>query len=288
MALTPEETEKIVAFVRQEPRTVLDVARLLGRSWLTADSHVRQVAERTGLVSVKVFRQGSPGALKLVYYNHAESLAGDDVRQELYLQIKAGRRKQDFDFFEVFQFVPDSGKRAFAEEFTDEGSASKLPLAPFLLRAEHTLTCFSGNMSFLPRKEGKKSVAEVFGELLGRGVRIRVLCRLNVATLANIGRISHLLKKYPELIEIRHCYQPLRGYIIDDSAARFKSEETLQQYRPGELRKNTRVFYEVTDAAWVGWLQRVFWNLYRSSIDYRSREEQLAHLFSPASRGEKH
>lgn len=279
MALTPEESERIVAFVRQEPRTMLDVAHLLGKSWLTADSYVRQVKERTGLVSVKVFRQGSPGALKLVYYNHAESLAGDDVRQELYQQIKVGRRKQDFDFFEVFQFVPEQGKKAFAEEYTDEDSASKLPLAQFLSRAEHTLSCFSGNMSFLPRKEGKKSIADVFAELLERKVRIRVLCRLNVATLANISRISHLLKKYPELIEIRHCYQPLRGYIVDDRVARFKSEETLQQYRAGELRKNTRVFYEITDQEWVGWLQKVFWNLYRISIDYKAREEQLSRIF---------
>ena len=279
MALTQEETEKIVAFVRQEPRTVLDVAHLLGKSWLTADSYVRQIAERTGLMSVKVFRPGSPGALKLVYYNHAESLSGDDVKQELYLQIKAGRRKSDFDFFEVFQFVPEKGKKAFAEEFSDEDSPSKLPLAQFLLRAEHTLTCFSGNMSFLPRKEGKRDIASVFEELLERKVRIRVLCRLNVATLANIGRISHLLKKYPEHIEIRHCYQPLRGYIIDDSAARFKSEETLQQYRAGELRKNTRVFYEISDTEWVSWLQKVFWNLYRTSIDYKEREEQLSKLF---------
>ena len=134
-------------------------------------------------------------------------------------------------------------------------------------------------MSFLPRKEGKKSIASVFEELLERKVRIRVLCRLNVATLANIGRISHLLEKYPELIEIRHCYQPLRGYIIDDSAARFKSEETLQQYRAGELRKNTRVFYEISDTEWVSWLQKVFWNLYMTSIDYKAREEQLSKLF---------
>lgn len=279
MALTPEESERIIAFVRQEPRTVLDVAHLLGKSWLTADSYVRQVKERTGLVSVKVFRPGSPGALKLVYYNHAESLTGDDVRQELYQQIKAGRRKQDFDFFEVFQFIPEQGKKALAEEYADEGSPSKLPLAPFLSRAEHTLSCFSGNMSFLPRKEGKKSITDVFAELLERKVRIRVLCRLNVATLANIARISHLLKRYPELIEIRHCYQPLRGYIVDDRVARFKSEETLQQYRAGELRKNTRVFYEITDTEWVGWLQKVFWNLYRTSIDYKAREEQLSRIF---------
>ncbi|MBS3163878.1 phosphatidylserine/phosphatidylglycerophosphate/cardiolipin synthase family protein [Candidatus Woesearchaeota archaeon] len=266
MALTPEDTEKLLAFVKREPRTMQDIAHLLGRSWLTADSYVQQVKERTGLVSVKVFRKGSPGALKLVYYNHADSLAGEDLRTELFRQIRAGRRKTDFDFFEVYQHVLDEKK----------SSALQAPLIPLLRQASRSVLCFSGNLSFLTAREGKQRVLSAVDELVERGVRVKVLCRVNAATMSNLSLLRPLMGK--GLIEVRHCYQPLRGFVIDDSLASFRTEESAGMYRAGELAADASVVYEVRDAEWVAWLQKVFWQLYRTAPDHETRVRQLERL----------
>src|SRR3989338_1927354 len=125
MALTQKETDDIIKFVKQEPRTIQDISKLIGRSWVTTDSYAAQIKERTGLVNIKTFRKGSQGALKIAFYNHKESSVGDDVKEELLSHIKMSRDKKDFDFFEVFQFIPDDKKKAFYEEYKDEDVSTK-------------------------------------------------------------------------------------------------------------------------------------------------------------------
>ena len=85
--------------------------------------------------------------------------------------------------------------------------------------------------------------------------------------------------KYPELIEIRHCYQPLRGAIIDDKTARFVNEEYQKRYKKDELDKDTRIIYEFRDSTWMTWMQKVFWNFFRSSIDYDKRVKELKRIY---------
>ena len=77
------------------------------------------------------------------------------------------------------------------------------------------------------------------------------------------------------MIEIRHSYQPLRGFLIDDSVGRFKDEEQLKLYRGEELKNNTRIFYEIYDPEWISWLEKCFWSIFRSSIDYSTRLREI-------------
>ena len=91
MALTQKETDDIIKFVKQEPRTIQDISKLIGRSWVTTDSYAAQIKERTGLVNIKTFRKGSQGALKIAFYNHKESSVGDDVKEELLSHIKINK-----------------------------------------------------------------------------------------------------------------------------------------------------------------------------------------------------
>ncbi len=130
-------------------------------------------------------------------------------------------------------------------------------------------------MSFLNSKEKNKRMLDIVEGLLKRKVMIRVLCRVNIASLKNLGPVSRLMVKYPGLIEARHCYQPLRGFIVDDKIARFKNEENVALYRKGELDRDTRIFYEIYDDSWVTWMQTVFWNLFRSSIDLQTRLREI-------------
>jgi predicted transcriptional regulator len=274
MVLKQSDVDKVVVFVKQEPKTIQEVAKLLGRSWVTAESYVQQIKERTGLVNIKTFRKGSQGALKVVYYNYKESLVSEDVKKDLYHQIRQSRKKEDFDAFEIFQFVPDEKKKAFTLECSKD-----LPKNPqfskILQQATHSIYFFSGNMSFLALTEGKRSIIDAFEELLKRKVHIKILCRVDVASINNIMRLKHLLEKYPEFIELRHSRQPLRGFIIDDSLARFSNEALITDYKTGELLKNVKFFYEIYDAEWIEWLQKVFWSLFRTSLSHEERMRQF-------------
>ncbi len=274
MVLSENDTKLIIDFVKKEPRSVQEISKLIKRSWVTTDTYIKNICDRTGLISVKTFRKGSQGALKVVFYNFSESLIGDSLKENLYNMIKNGKQKIDFDFMEIFQHVDDKKKRHLITEY-NEGEVSHYEnLATFFRQTKSKILCFSGNLSFINLKEKKLSMMELMEETVNRGVIIKVLCRINIASLNNISRLQRLMNKYPNAIEIRHCYQPLRGFIFDDGIARFKNEEQLKLYKKGELEKNTRIFYEIYDKEWVAWLEKVFWNLFRTSIDceYRLKE----------------
>ncbi|MBS3060341.1 MAG: hypothetical protein J4432_02435 [DPANN group archaeon] len=275
MALRDSQIPQIVEFVKQEPCTIQDISKRIKKSWVTTDSYVKEIADRTGLIAVKTFRQGTRGALKLVYYVNVEAVLSDTLKDDLYNQIKTKRRKSDFDFMDIYQFVQKNGKRSFVDQQEENSAHVRKQLVPLFRKTKHNLYCFSGNLSFLNVKAGKTRVLDVFEELLKRKVRIHILCRVNIASLNNISKLNSLMKRYPDLIEIKHAYQPLRGFVADDDIARFTDEEQLKDYKPDELNRNTRIIYEITDMEWVSWLQKVFWNLYRGSMDYTQRLKEL-------------
>ncbi len=276
MGVTQKEIDKIVAFVRQEPRTIQEIAHLIERSWVTADSYVKEIQDSTGQVNIKVFRKGTHGATKIAYYNYSESLLGDAKKEELLNRILNSRRKQDFDFLEIFQFVPDDKKKAFFEEYKDPNIATSQKVGKFLRNANHSVTYFSGNLSFVNIVEKGEKVIDVIEELLERGVSFKILCRVNLSSINNINLLTTLLKKYPGQIDIKHCYQPLRGYILDDSMARFVNEEFANDYKKGELNQDIRMFCEVYDQDWIAWLRKLYWHLAKTSIDYQSRAKMIS------------
>ena len=162
MVLQDKESKAIVSFVKQEPRTVQDIAKMLHKSWLTADSYVQQIKERSGLLEIKIFRKGTQGALKLVYYAHPDTLQVDDLREELYHKIKNGRFRSDFDFMEIFQFIPEEKKKSSIE---DTPAAYDTQVLSMYKAALHNVYCFSGNLSFLRHNP---SLVPVLEELLKR------------------------------------------------------------------------------------------------------------------------
>jgi len=279
VVLKEPEQKKILEFVKKEPRTIQEISKIIKRSWVTTDSYVRDIKERTGLIDVKTFRAGSQAALKIAYYQNAESVASDDTRESIYNQIRNGRTKSEFDFLEVHQYVPDKMKRAFIEEYDDESVSADQQIFSFLRQARKTIFVFSGNLSFINMKEKGKPLLSIIEELLRSKVQFRILCRINIASISNVKKFDMLNKKYPGLIEIHHCYQPLRGFIIDDKIARFKNEEQLKTYKSGELHKNSRIFYEIYDPEWVAWLQKVFWNMFKSSADHDRRMKEMSRIF---------
>ncbi|MBU2590034.1 MAG: hypothetical protein KKA65_05060 [Nanoarchaeota archaeon] len=279
MVLKEQDIKKIVSFVKAEPKTIQEVSKLIKKSWLTADSYVKQIKEQTGQIDIKVFRKGTQGALKIVFYNHAGSMHTDDLKENFFNQIKVGRWKDDFDFMEIYQYILEDKKKVFSEEFNESLLPENQNLISSMRKAKNHIYFFSGNLSFTNIEENGEKVLSVMEELLKRKVQFKILTRITVTSIKNINQLLLLIKKYPNLIEIRHCYQPLRGLIIDDDFAQFKVEEYLHKYKLNEIEKNKRIFYEIHDKEWIAWLQKVFWNLFRFSIEYDTRIKELKKIF---------
>lgn len=278
MRLSEEEINKVIDAVRVQPRTVQEISKILQRSWVTTDKYLGIIKAQTGLINIKTFRAGTQAALKIVYYENKEIYSGDEVKSNLLESIRNSRIKADFDFMDVYQFVNETDKKSSFMYYTDKNPLIDPRLISLLKQANNHVFIFSGNLSFLHVKHLGINVIDVFEDLLERKVFIKILMRINVASISNIKEIEHLLIKYPKLIEIRHRYHPLRGFLVD-GVGRFKNEEHIANYKVGELDRNARIFYEVY-GDWNAWLEKVFWNMFNSSINYQNRVKEIKKVIS--------
>src|SRR3989338_6630693 len=65
--------KRINEFVYAKPRTIQEIALLLNVNWRTADSYVQKISEEQGTLSVRTFREGTRGALKVVFWSNLRS-----------------------------------------------------------------------------------------------------------------------------------------------------------------------------------------------------------------------
>jgi len=279
VVLTKEYSEKIISLVKKQPCLIQDIANNLNLSWVTAERYVEKIEKEKGILKTKTFRKGTQGAIKLVYYNYTDSLEANEVQKKLFNIIISQSNKKYFDPLEIFQYVDEKKSKAFYEHYeTKETNIShKQNLIPLLKSADEELYVFSGNMSFINMFEKKQKVIDVLEELLKRGIHIKILTRIDFASLENISKLNFLLKKYKNL-EIKHSFQPLRGFIIDDKIVRLKDEKEKIQFKDKELNQNIRIFYEFYDKEWIDWLKNVFWYLYRNSLNYEERKKVLERI----------
>ncbi len=277
MSFSEEEQSIVLERVKEQPRTVQEIALAVDRSWVTTEKYLQELKAKTGLINLRTFREGTQGALKIVYYTPTDMSVADEIRQSLAQRILQGQFKEDFDFMDVFQFIPETKKRAFTRLEKEEKNMTAGELAK--KQAQKGIIYLSGNLSFVSKKyPGNQTIVDHITRELEKGVYVKILCRVNLSSLSNIEKISHLLIKYPNQIEIRHRYQPLRGMIIDDDFARFKALENKDDYRVGELEESTRIYYELEHKEWIAWLQSVFWQMWRSSISYEKRIKEIKRI----------
>lgn len=269
MKLSETEIKGVIDFVKKEPRTIQEVSKLINKSWITTETYLKEIKSKTGAIDIKAFRQGSKSGLKIVYYNHKESASTDQVKEELYKKIKNGREKTDFDFMDIFQFIPSKKSKISAKK--EESFSETKEIIQLFKQAEDHIYCFSGNMSFINLEFNKFKILDLIEDALKRKVYIKILCRVNLASVQNLNKLSKLLTNYSEFLEIRHSYHPLRGFILDGKLARFKNVEKASKYRGKELTENLLILYEVYDESWIIWLEKVFWNIFRTAGDYKTR-----------------
>lgn len=276
MVLDIKIKKQICDFVYVKPRSVDEVALHIGKNWRTADRYVEKIMSEDGCISMRTFREGTRGALKIVYWTSIEKIHSSSFQEHLFKQIENGKEKSDFSPFDMYQYVDAKKKHAFLEEFDDPKISVNQNLIPLLKSAKNVLYVFTGNFSWVNMIEKKTEVIKVLEQIAERGIQVKVLCTIDSVSLENVKKvyaINHKIGK--ELIEIRHCRQPLRGFVIDDKVARFKEEMLKTKFKEGELKKNIRLFIEIYDKEWIEWLTKVFHSLFRNSIDGYKRIKEL-------------
>lgn len=274
MVLDKSTREKIVEFVQLQPRSIQEVAHFIGKNWRTADSYIDKIRSEFGLLETKTFRDGTRGALKVVYHQSIEQLSSSGIQEKLFTKFISSRHKNDFRPFDIYQYVDKEYRHAFMEKQSEYLITKKQDLVAALRKAKHQVLIFSGNLSWEHAKQGSERISDVFEELLDRDVKIKIIANVNFDSLKHIRKmlaLNHKTKK--DLIEIRHSWQPFRAFIIDDEFVRFK-EEGYYNNNP-KAKKQTFMFYELTDPKWISWTKSLFWHVFNSSIDANRRLEDL-------------
>ncbi len=259
--LDKDTKEKIIEAVRIKPRTVHELSKIVEKNWRTADRYINTIATETGLIASRTFREGSRGALKVVYWNALDTTKGSVYQERLLQKIISGRKKEDFSPFDIYQFL----------EETEFSVQPKIKSDKLILGAEKQILFFSGNLSWMELGPNMHNVLE---ECAKKKIKIKVLTRVDITSQKNTEKMLALNARFgSDIVEVRHCEQPLRAMIIDDSLATIK--EVLSHEFVREIKKKMFLFYLIKDPEWITWLQKVFYHLWTQSIDAKERMDAL-------------
>ncbi|MCR4327426.1 MAG: hypothetical protein NUV46_02495 [Nanoarchaeota archaeon] len=267
--------QKIEKFVSVEPRSINEISIHLQKNWRTVDRYLKEIEEEYKTISLKTFRGGTRGALKVAYLSNPESASSTKVQEELENEILRQKRKEEFSAFDIFQHVPEKNKKAIVEDEISENGTNLKELIEILKTTKKELKLFSGNLSWINLKKGKVDLFKTLEELVKKGVKIKVLCRVDLAGLENIKKVLSLNYKYgKELIEVRHREHPVRAFVIDNDSIRLKEiREPTGKIK--ELDKKIFIFYTIKDKEWAEWLSKIFIKLFNTSIGSEKRIKEL-------------
>lgn len=270
MVVQKEIKDNILRLIQQKPRTVQEIAETIGKNWRTADRYVELIAQETGLIATRIFREGSRGALKVVYWNALERAKGSAYQERLLQKIIQGKRKEDFSPLDIYQFVDPENRKAFAET-TEFSQQQQIRFDYLLSQAQQQILFFSGNLSWV---ELGPNIHKALEDLAKRKIRIKVLTRVDITSQKNTEEMLSLNQRAGwDVVEIRHCEQPLRAIIVDDRFVSLK--EVMSPLYCRELKEKTFLFYVIQENEWINWMQKVFWNLWGQSIDSGERLKAL-------------
>jgi flagellar motor protein MotB len=286
--INKEIIKKIEDFVYLKPRSIQEIAQHVKKNWRTVDRYVYEIKEEYGTIDVRIFREGTRGALKIVYWASIEKVSNSVFQEQLEMQIMNERKKEDFSAFDIFQYVNKKKKESWMEEGKNEVSLKKLDkFKDILLKAKKQILFFSGNLSFINYQDKEIDIFSVLEDVIKKGVKIKIICRVDLSAKENIEKVLSLNFKYgKELIEVRHKEQPLRVTIIDDEFFNLK-EIKEPTGRIKELNKKIFIFYTIKDKEWTKWISRIFWKMFSSAISAEKRIEELNLIKEPKNNKNK-
>jgi hypothetical protein len=270
--INSEAIKKIEDFVYPKPRSVQEIAEHIGKNWRTADRYIEEIERNFGTISTRVFREGTRGALKIVFWSSVDKISNSVFQEKLEQDIIKAKRKEDFSAFDIFQYVDANKKKVEAD---CEESTNIPELSRIMLGAEKQILIFSGNLSFINLNNKKMDMFETFENLIKKGIPIKILCRVDIAGKENIEKMLSLNFKYgKEVIEIRHCENPFRAVIVDNKLLRIK-EVSEPTGKIKELNKKLFLYYTIKDKEWAEWASKIFWKLFSSSLSANKRLEEI-------------
>lgn len=279
--LKNDEIKKIEDFVRTKPRSIQEIAGHINKNWRTADRYMEEIKQNFGTLETRVFREGTRGALKIVYWASVEKISNTVFQEQLETTIMTFHKKEDFRPFDIFQFAPDKDKFIWLKKGKDESDAGKFAeFRDMLMQAKKQVLFFSGNLSFINFDDKKVKLFNVLETLVKKGISIKVVCRIDFAARENVEKLLSLNFKYgKELVEIHSREQPLRATIVDNDLINLKEIEEPTG-RKNELSEKTFIFYTIKNKEWVEWLSRIFWKMFSSSIDSKKRLDEMRKIKS--------
>jgi hypothetical protein len=280
MTLTQVEQKKICDFVKIRPRSIQEIAGHIKKNWRTADRYVDKIADETGFLGSKIFREGTRGALKIVFWNLNEDIHSTSFQNELMEDILKSKHKYDFSPFEIYQHIENKLKKAHVANATKTNSEVEISeeqdLIGTLRKANKQVVIFSGNLSWINAKQGKIPMINIIRELAKRNISIKIIARVSMVGINNIKKLLAINKEIGrDIIEIKHRYQPMRAILIDNKHATFKEVKDPAYYQEGEIRHKIEIFYEIYDKDWIEWLQKIFWKMFSSAMSAEKRIQEI-------------
>jgi hypothetical protein len=135
-------------------------------------------------------------------------------------------------------------------------------------------------LTFANLNHKNKTILDIIEELGKKNIVSKILTRVEMAGLGNVKNVLAINNRIGrDVINMRHCYHPLRTIIIDDKVAVLKEILDPKNYSEGELKQKLYLLYYIYDENWIEWLQKVFWNLFRGSINAKQRIENISLKF---------
>ena len=267
--LSPETILTINNFVAQKPRTIQEIAQLINKNWRTTESYVQRIEQEQGTIATRTFRGGTKGALKIVYWNQI-SKNQSTFQEALFQKIIGAKQKRDFSPFDIYQYIDEEKRACFLEKQEDNLNV-KQDLISTLCSAQQQVLIFSGDLSWAVAKQKNVHLFTAFEHLATKHIPIKILAHVDLNAQENVLKILSLNHKYgKELIEVRHCSQPLRAFIVDDTLMRFK-----EKYFFKSSSEENYLFYSITDEHWIQWLQKIFWHFFSISVSAEKRLQDL-------------
>jgi len=88
--------EKIEKFVSEKPRSMQEIAVHLGKNWRTAERYVEVIIKERGTLLSRTFREGTRGALRIVYIRQPSSYSYSVFQEEFDKKIMIGNFPEEF------------------------------------------------------------------------------------------------------------------------------------------------------------------------------------------------
>lgn len=263
MSLTVEKTDKILKLIEARPYNINEIASIFKINWRTADRYIEKLKSETGKINTVTFREGTRGALKVVFWKNPHEISDSKRKVLLFEKIRTSTSYHDFYPYMIYKEVPDGKKKAF-QEIVSRGNSALRPynsknLVRYIDGVKNSLLIFAGYLLRAGTPRGVKQLLLSIKRAKDRGVSIKVLSRVDYN---NIEIVDNLLRIGADVVNVQ---QPLRGILADEKEVVLLENSPI--FKDGKLtNKNRLVYYEISDGDYVKLISDLFWDYYRRGV----------------------